>query len=231
MDLYFVAMKQFFFLSFASITLFCISCARQNTALTDQDLFVNQTLTNIINAGNPNALDKIVFTRSLGDGSFLTRFNATNLDFYIYFHFASNEQVPLSEKDGTGWDIAFNRYKGASNSGATNPFASGGVCQANSTNFELVASRSPSLSGCGAANFTLDQSTTTQGIGGAGAVFVGNPVLTEWYNYTIGNLTTKGEVYIIRSGTGTLFYAVRVENYYSDAGTSGYPTIRWKQLP
>lgn len=210
--------------------LICLSfCARQKAALTDQDLLVNQLITNIINAGNPNALDKIVFSRSIGDGSFSTRFNATNLDFYIYFQFEGNKQIPFSEKDTLTWDIAFNRYKVATNSGETNRFGLGGACKSNTTDFGIASTTSAASQGC--SNFTIDVSSTTQGIGGAGAVYVGNPLATEWYFYTIGFLTPKPDIFLIRSGTGNAIYAVHIENYYSDAGTSGYPTIRWKKLP
>ncbi|WP_244241771.1 HmuY family protein [Leptospira jelokensis] len=205
-------------------------CARQKPALTDQDLYVNQLITNIVNASNPNALDKIVFSRSNGDGSFTTRFNATNLDFYIFFHFETNKQVPLSQKDTLTWDIAFNRYKVATNSGDTNRFGLGGACLVNSSNFDEVSSRPSSSPGC--SPFVTDTSATTQGIGGAGAVYIGNALVTEWYDYTIGFLTpTANKIFLIKSGTGSSIYAVKIENYYSDAGTSGYPTIRWKKLP
>lgn len=205
------------------------ACARQKSALTDQELFVNNLITSIVNAGNPNALDKIVFSRAIGDGSYSTRFNATNLDFYIYFQFEGNKQIPFSEKDSLTWDIAFNRYKVATNSGETNRFGLGGACKSNTTDFGVASSTSAASQGC--TNFSVDVASTTQGIGGAGAVYIGNPQVTEWYFYTIGFLTPKPDIFLIRSGTGTSVYAVHIENYYSDAGTSGYPTIRWKKLP
>lgn len=205
------------------------ACARQKSALTDQELFVNNLITSIVNAGNPNALDKIVFSRAIGDGSYSTRFNATNLDFYIYFQFEGNKQIPFSEKDSLTWDIAFNRYKVATNSGETNRFGLGGACKSNTTDFGVASSTSAASQGC--TNFSVDVASTTQGIGGAGAVYIGNPLATEWYFYTIGFLTPKPDIFLIRSGTGTSVYAVHIENYYSDAGTSGYPTIRWKKLP
>lgn len=204
-------------------------CARQEKALTDQEIIVNQLIINAINAGNPNALDKIVFSRLQADGSYLTRFNASNLDFYIYFYFEGNKQIPFSDKDKLTWDIAFNRYKVATNSGETNRSGLGGACKSNTTDFSVASSTSAASQGC--STFTIDTSSTTQGIGGAGAVYVGNSLMTEWYNYTIGNLTPKSDIYLIRSGTGSSIYAVHIENYYSDAGTSGYPTIRWKKLP
>lgn len=214
--------------------LLCFSilfCARQKAALTEEELIANQILTNIINAGNPNALDKIVFSRSEADGTFVTQINATNLDFYIYFQFSGNKQIPFSAKDEKTWDVAFNRYKLATNSGETNRFGLGGACRSNRTSVAEASAVSPGDQGCLVENFVLDQTGTTQGIGGAGATFVGNSLLTDWFNYEIGSLTPKGLVYIIRSGDGSSYYAMKIENYYSTAGTSGYPTIRWKKLP
>lgn len=214
-----------------SICLSSIFCARQNASITEEELVVNQLLSNIINAGNPNALDKIVFSRSQADGSFITQINATNLDFYIYFQFEGNRQIPFSDKDGRTWDVAFNRYKLATNSGETNRFGSGGACKSNRGSVADASSVTPENQNCPSGNFITDRNATTTGIGGVGATFIGNPLLTDWFNYEIGSLTTKGEIYIIRAGTGNSHYAMRMENYYSDAGTSGYPTIRWKKLP
>ncbi|MDF3822095.1 HmuY family protein [Leptospira sp. 96542] len=217
-----------FVLSFLFLFSFC---ARQNKSLSDSDLLLNQLFVNIVNAGNPNALDKIVYSRAQADGSYVTQFNATNLDFYIYFQFTGNKQIPFSDKDSTGWDIAFNRYKAATNSGETNRFGLGGACKGNIQDYNAAIGTAAAGQNCSDANFILDQSTTTQGIGGAGAIFVGSPLVTEWYDYTIGFLSPQNEVFIIRSGTGSSYYAMRVEGYYSTAGTSGYPTIRWKKLP
>jgi len=192
---------------------------------------MNQFLIQTLRASDPNSLDKVVYSKADTEGTTLTRINATNVDFFIYFSMQTNAQVPASLSSSTTWDIAFNRYKISSNSGNTNPAGLGGVCLSNATSVANAASTSRNNQDCSDDKFTIDGKASTQGVGGTVGEFIGNALLTDWYNYEIGNLTTKGKVYIVRTGTGSSYYAVRIENYYSDAGTSGYPTFRWKKLP
>ncbi len=204
---------------------------RMNQPLTDSDQLVQGLLLTAIRSVDPNAVDKVVLTRSETDGSILTRVNATNENFYIYFSLTTNKQLPASQAGSTTWDVAFNRYKLASNSGATNANGRGGVCLSNLTNFSQASTTSPANQNCPPSAFVVDGNATTQGIGGVAGQFVGNPLLTDWFNYQIGNLTTKNQIFIIRSGDGSSFYTFRMENYYSEAGTSGYPLFRWRKIP
>ncbi|WP_246047018.1 HmuY family protein [Leptospira ognonensis] len=208
-----------------------VGCARERGSVSEQTQLANQYALQILRAADPNTLDKIVYSRADTEGTTLTRINATNLDFYIYFNFQTNSQVPQSLASSTSWDIAFNRYKISTNSGSTNASGFGGACLSNSNTVSIAASNSQNNQNCMADKFTIDGRSTTQGVGGAVGDFIGNSLLTDWFNYEIGNLTTKGNVYIVRSGTGNSYYAVKMESYYSEAGTSGYPTIRWKKLP
>ncbi|WP_246051873.1 HmuY family protein [Leptospira idonii] len=198
-------------------------------------MFINQLVADLLKANDPNSLDKVVYSRAETDGTTLTRINATNMDFYIYFSFRTNSQIPFSSVNTTNWDIAFNRYKLATNSGTSNSFGLGGACLSNQTTVTAAASIDRSSQNCSdtpSTNFVIDAKTSTQGIGGVGAEFIGNALLTDWFNYQIGNLTTKGLIYIVRSGAGSSSnFAFKIENYYSDAGTSAYPTFRWKKLP
>ncbi|GBF51382.1 HmuY protein [Leptospira ryugenii] len=207
-----------------------VHCARQKESISQSTQFTNAYLINLIRANDPNSLDKIVFSRADVEGTTLTRINSTNQDFYIYFSMQTNSQIPASQASSTSWDIAFNRYKIATNGGGTNSSGRGAVCLSSLTSVSVAASTARAAQNCSDDKFVSDTRTSTQGIGGAVGEFVGNSILTDWFSYQIGNLTTKGLVYIVRSGTGNQYFAVRMESYYSDAGTSGYPTIRWKRL-
>jgi hypothetical protein len=210
---------------------FSIGCARENNSISEQSQFASQYLIQTLRAADPNSLDKVVFSKADTEGTTVTRINATNLDFYIYFSLQNNTQIPASLSSSTTWDIAFNRYKISTNSGSTNSSGLGGSCLSNQSSVASAAGTTRDNQNCADGMFTTDGKSSTQGVGGAVGEFIGNALLTDWYNYEIGNLTTKGKVYIIRSGSGSNYFAVKIESYYSDAGTSGYPTIRWKKLP
>jgi hypothetical protein len=216
-----------------AFSLVLIGCARENKSITEQTQFINQYVIQALRAADPNTLDKVLFSRADTEGTTVTRINSTNLDFNIYFSFQTNKQIPASLSSSTTWDIAFNRYKISTNSGITNPSGLGGACLSTLTSVSSASSVSSSSQGCSDDKFTIDGKSATQGVGGAVGEFIGNALLTDWFNYEIGNLTTKGSVYIVRGGggAGSGFYAVRIESYYSEAGTSGYPTMRWKKLP
>ncbi len=213
------------------LTILFVGCARERESIPQQTQFVNQYLIQVIRASDPNTLDKVIYSRADTEGTTLTRINATNLDFNVYFSFQNNVQIPQSLSSGNSWDIAFNRFKISTNSGTTNSTGLGGSCLSSLKSVAVAAATERKSQNCADNQFTTDGKSSTQGVGGAVGEFIGNALLTDWYNYEIGNLTTKGNVYIIRSGNGTNFYAVRIESYYSEAGTSGYPTIRWKKLP
>ncbi len=208
-----------------------IGCARDKESISEQTQFTNQLLLQTLRASDPNFLDKVVFSRADTEGTTVTRINSTNVDFYIYFSLQTNSQIPASLASSTSWDIAFNRYKISTNSGSTNSAGLGGSCLSNQTTVSAASNTNRINQNCTDDKFVIDGRSTTQGVGGAVGDFIGNPLMTEWYNYEIGNLTTKGLIYIVRSGNGSSYYAVRMESYYSEAGTSGYPTIRWKKLP
>jgi len=206
-----------------------MSCARINEPISQQDQFVNNLLVSTLRAADPNSLDKVVSSRSDPDGSNLTQINATNDNFYIYFSLTTNRQIPQSQAGTQGWDVAFNRYKLATNSGATNSGGRGGACLSNQSQINISIPRANQ--GCPDASFVQDSVATTQGIGGASASFVGNSLLSDWFSYRIGELTPKAQTYILRSGDGTAFFSFRMENYYNSSGTSGYPTFRWRRFP
>jgi hypothetical protein len=208
-----------------------IGCARQHESVSEQTQFMNQFLIQTLRASDPNSLDKVIYSRADTEGTTVTRINATNLDFFIYFSMQNNAQIPASLASSSGWDIAFNRYKISSNSGNTNSAGLGGVCLSNLTSVSVAAATDRTSQNCSDDKFTIDGKSSTQGVGGSVGEFIGNALLTDWYNYEIGNLTTKGKIYIVKGGNGSNYFAVKIESYYSDAGTSGYPTFRWKKLP
>lgn len=134
------------------------------------------------------------------------------------------------------WDLAFQRFQIATNSG-TSGSGSGGACNTGLTDINAVTGVSQ-FSGSTdgqCPNFQVDslQNATIGDTGGSStSSFNANPVMVEWYNYNSSThvLTSKNEVYVVRSSDGSTHYAVQMTDYYSDAGTSGYPSFRFKQI-
>ena len=56
-------------------------------------------------------------------------------------------------------------------------------------------------------------------------------VFAEWYDYNIEThvLTPRPLVYVLQSVEGR-FFKVQILNYYNEAGTSGFLTLRWAEL-
>lgn len=137
----------------------------------------------------------------------------------------------------TRWDLSFQRFKIAT-AGGTSAAASGGACKANQTNFDAVNQVS-TLGGVAAPNcplFSLDQilSAESGGAGGSStSSYSGSIAFQEWYNYNIfgHTLTAKSDVYVVRSSDSSRYYKVQMLDYYSAAGTSGYPKLRYKEIP
>ncbi len=135
------------------------------------------------------------------------------------------------------WDMSFQRFRLGTNSG-TSGSGGGGACSTGSTNFSSVFSVnqfSSTTSGV-CPQFAVDQNltATTGGAGGASDVtYSGSAVLQEWFNYntTTHVLTAKDDVLIIRNSDGSTYYKIQMLDYYSSAGTSGYPSLRWAEIP
>jgi|GEM_PF-3494683 len=207
-----------------------ISCARINKPISQERQYLEGLLLDAIRTQNPDTLDKVISSRLDSDGSVVTTINATNDNFFVYFSFSSNRQIPQSQVNQQIWDIGIKRYKFSTNSGATNSKGQGGACLSNQVSLNQAASLSPQNQNCGNNFFQIDSDSQTQGIGGTLGSFIGNPLLTDWFNYRIGELNPKNQVYLVRSGDGNSFFAFRMEGYYSQAGTSGYPNFRWRKL-
>ncbi len=134
---------------------------------------------------------------------------------------------------GTDWDLRFRRYQVATNSGVSGE-GSGGACNTGLTDLNAVTSvgqfTSPTAGEC--PNFLVDTDLTVADGEASSSGFPGSSVMVDWYTYntTTHVLESNNLIYIIRLRNGTDYIAIQFTDYYSDAGTSGYPTFRWKRL-
>ena len=129
------------------------------------------------------------------------------------------------------WDLRMRRFQAATNSGSSGS-GSGGACRTGLSDLSAVNSvgqfSSSTAGNC--PNFSVDVVQSAAGAGGGASDFSGSPIMLDWYNYDSVThvLSARSEVYIVRSSDGLNHYAIQFYDYYSQAGTSGHPSIRWK---
>ena len=144
-----------------------------------------------------------------------------------------NMDLGILDETGSNFDLRFRRFQVATNSGASGS-GLGGACSTGLTSLSAVTSlgqfSSPTAGEC--PNFKADEILSAQSGEDATSTFAGSPVMLDWddYNETSHVLQSKQIVYLIRQKNGTDIIAIQFTDYYSEAGTSGYVTFRWKRL-
>jgi hypothetical protein len=152
---------------------------------------------------------------------FETTVNATSQTNWTHCSISSGG-ILLLEKEN--WDIRFQRFKIATNSGTSGKGLSG-ACN---TNLDSISSINKTT--C-ITKIDVQLNQEGGGSGGSGSTsWSGAPDFLDWYSYTNTILTPKNRYYLIKSVDGKRIFALRMIDYYSQAGTSGYPKFRWKEL-
>ncbi|PJZ69331.1 hypothetical protein CH373_13695 [Leptospira perolatii] len=151
---------------------------------------------------------------------FLTRVNAASQSDWVY---VSLDAGGLKTSNSGDWDLRFKRFWIGTNSGTGGP-KNGGSCDSGSTNWNQTFSGSE-------CTVQVDSSQSQQGQSGTLTENV-SPSMADWYSYNGSThiLTPTSNVYIIRSSDGADLFSLQMRDYYSEAGTSGYPTFRWRRL-
>ncbi len=170
-----------------------------------------------------------------GSGVFASQVDATAADQWVYMDLAARAQVEPGPDpaDSTAWDIAFRRSNVKVNGGysgtggvevtviATDDWSS--IAAAPVTTYEtdqLLEDADPEQ-----PDFIQDDNTDF-------AFGRQHPVsATGWFNYDFTNhvLSAADVVYAVRARDGQ-YYKVRFLDYYDQAGTSGFPTLRYARI-
>ena len=170
-----------------------------------------------------------------GDGVFASQVDATDADLWVYMDLATGAQVEpgADPTDSMTWDIAFRRSNVKVNGGYS---GRGGV--------EVTAIATGDLTSVIAAPVTTYETDALQeGADPDQPDFIQDdntdfvfgrrqPVsATGWFNYdfTTHVLSAAEVVYAVRARDGQ-YYKVRFLDYYDQAGTAGYPTIRYARI-
>jgi hypothetical protein len=186
----------------------------------------------LIAEGNPNPVKVAETTPSLdkvttvleSSGVFRTTVNASSTKTWILVNLKdSGKQV-----ESDAWDMRFKRFVIGTNSGSSGT-KQAGACDTGLLDFAIVTVSTSCKDG---GTFLVDSlQSQTGGGGGAGDVSEpANPALFSWYEYNNTVLTAKKNVYLVRGADGTSVFKLQMTDYYSQAGSSGYPTFRWSKL-
>lgn len=206
-----------------------ISCARVNPSINSDMNALKQFIYQDYIRQEEAKRNLVISNNVLQDGQTETVINASNNNIIARYDFGTKSQ----SNEDTIWDIGFERFKTMTNSGVTNSVGKGGACDVSTTDFSSILSVPQS---CiffeDQANVTVNVGNNITGSQGGiyGLPYTGSPVLRDWYNYSIGELTPSNKVYIVRSGDGFNYYKIQIRGYYNSAGTSGYITFWWKQI-
>jgi hypothetical protein len=216
------------------VVLSLTACARQSEPFNPGEKISQDALVFLASGTVPGKklLDdspKIISTVQESPGVFITQVRSISYDIWTDVNLSSQ-----SLRSGSGpFDIGFQRYKVRSNSGVTNSSGLGGVCKSNTSSFPASGITATGLN-CGTSQFISDVAGQAEVVGGGGASFNGSQVMTDlnngWFIYNIPSLTPNFTVFVVKSGDGAKYYAIQVIDYYSEAGTSGYPKFRWREI-
>jgi hypothetical protein len=214
------------------VVLSLTACARQSESFDPGEKLAKDALVFIASGNLPGKklLDdspKIISTVQESPGVFITQLRSISYDLWTDVNLSSQ-----SLRSGSGvFDIGFQRYKVRSNSGVTNPSGLGGVCKSNTSSFPASAISAATIN---CTTYVADVAGQAEVVGGGGASFNGSQVMTDlnngWFIYNIPSLTPNFTVFVVKSGDGAKYYAIQVIDYYSEAGTSGYPKFRWREI-
>lgn len=148
--------------------------------------------------------------------------NATSAEQWVYLDLARGRTVNVTGDPAASraWDLAFRRFAIKQNGGVS---GSGGVETAVAQGTFDSVTEPPSEGFASDAPDGADDDLEPDYLLSTGD--------TGWYDYdtTTHTLSPRAQVYVVRSVDGYPFKLV-VLNYYSAAGTSGHPKIRFQPL-
>lgn len=137
---------------------------------------------------------------------------------WVFFDFTRGSVVKAGF-DAPGWDLAFQRTRLVTNSGATNPAGPAGIIDLGEMMFEDALAPA-------AAEFAIDE------VVGDGGERNENPAIRKWYRYNFVRhvIVARENVYVVRTG-GERDAIVRFDSYYCEDGSPGCVTFTYRLVP
>jgi hypothetical protein len=191
--------------------LMCCACAADLGAGADDDTGP-AAMVDAVGGPNIGHVDE-------GDGTLLTTIDATSETEWVHLRLADGQQVDVDDPlaEDAGWDLGFLRF---------HVKLAGGI--SGSAGVEAAPIEGVRLHDVSAAP---SEGWLTDAPDGDDDNEDPDYALRDWYAYDPMThvLTPHDTVWAIRTGDGSL-YALRIEGYYDDAGTSGHMQFRWRPI-
>jgi len=172
-------------------------------------------------------------TVSLGNGVFETNIDATSYTEWVYYDFEAGDQVQVSSPStNNDWDIGFQRFMVKLNGGASGN-AGATVVALTADDFSARSAAptpyTPELSDVADAGDSNDACRpTTTGVLFAFLRSTQSPNAC-WFSYSVGVLTPRDMVYIVKTATPK-YFKIKLLNYYGATGTSGKIRFQWGEV-
>ncbi|MGH1345057.1 MAG: HmuY family protein [Nannocystales bacterium] len=150
-------------------------------------------------------------------GGQLSTVDATDEVLWVYFDLETGAEVEVDDPaEDAQWDLAFRRFHIATN---------GGVSGAAGSEVALVSEAFDDVAGIPDTGFVVDEPDGDDDNEDPDYAF------RDWYDYNFMThvLTPHAQTYVVVTGSGNAF-KVALENYYDEAGTSGFPAVAWAAL-
>ncbi len=184
--------------------------------------------------GNGDAEEAVLETRDMADGVLATQVKATDYEAWVYVDLDVDRAAVVDISNGgesTDWDLAFRRSNIKVNGGHSGP-ADVAVAAVPRADFDAMTQAPVALFEADAPAAAEENQDQPDFIDDDGTDFVfGRPNAVSpngWFDYDPINhvLSPADVVFVIRSSEGN-FFKFGFLGYYSEAGSSGYPTFRW----
>lgn len=193
-------------------------------------------LTNEGYAGKPpgGATKKDSSTTHLGGGLYETHIDATSGTAWSYYDFETQSEIPVADPlSDSSWDIAFQRFKIKVNGGGVTGNATGAVVPINGDDFSArTAAPNPftpalvDVTDPGDANDACRPTTDNIKYAFLDSTQVPNAC---WFSYSIGVLTPRDMVYVVRTSTSK-YFKIKFITYYSATGTAAHLRFQWGEV-
>ena len=169
-----------------------------------------------------------------------TCIKATSFVNWVYYKLSSKSAVAIPDPaTSTNWDLAFKRYRIKLNGGVSGPGRASlltvlGVSsfdsanQANSGTYLKDQNFSPSYT---STSTSTSACHTTDGINYAFLNDFTGSANNCWFTYNSlsHKLSPKDQYYFFTDASGS-YYKLKLVNYYSESGTSGYISFDWAKV-
>lgn len=171
-------------------------------------------------ADTADPADPVRVSSTPGDGETVTLVDATEYLEFVYFSFATGEQVhpedPLSSLE---WDLGFERYLVSLNGGVSGPGGGVAVALPEADWSELSQAPGPEAAWLEDLPDDDDENLTPE------------YALGDWFDYDPEDhaVTPSDILFVVRAVSGD-YYKLQFLAYYDDAGTPAWLKFRWASV-